>query len=86
MKLLLVILPKKHLTLDESYLGFGAFLLASLNNGEDVDSLWKTYTSAFGRNQYLVKFSFDEFIIVIDFLFIIGAIRTEKGRLYREIN
>lgn len=81
-----MILPKKHLTLDESYLGFGAFLLTLLNSSEDVDSLWEKYISAFVNNKYSVKFSFDEFIIVIDFLFIIGAIRMEKGKLYRETN
>jgi hypothetical protein len=81
-----MILPKKHLTLDESYLGFGAFLLMSLNSGEDVDSLWEKYISAFSSNKYSVKFSFDEFIIVVDFLFIIGAIRMEKGKLYCETN
>lgn len=81
-----MILPKKHLSLPESYLGFGAYLLEQLIKPMDVDSLWKCYSKALNSNKYQISFSFDDFILVLDFLFIVGAIKEKKGVLSYEVS
>jgi hypothetical protein len=82
-----MILPRKQLSVYESLFGFGAFLLAQLTDGKTVEELWEYYKAAYSNKLYEVKFSFDQFIITLDYLFIIGAIRKdEEGVLRYETN
>lgn len=77
-----MILPKKHLSLDESLFGFGAYLLDNIGKNSNIDRLWRTYLSDYKNNIYSVKFTFDQYIITIDFLFAINAIEiNQKGEL-----
>lgn len=69
-----MILPKKHLDINESIFGFGAFLLQQLKNPMSVDELWECYRDAYHNHKYSVKFSFDQYIVTLDYLFIIAAI------------
>ena len=79
-----MILPRKHLTMDESIFGFGAFLLNNMPEKITVDELWRKYLAAYDKNTYPVVFSFDRFVLTLDFLFIIGALNmNEKGELVR---
>lgn len=81
-----MILPKKQLSLYESFFGFGAFLLEHINSPISVDELWKYYKDSYECKKYPVKFSFDQFIMALDYLFIIGAIKEdERGLLCYEI-
>lgn len=82
-----MILPRKQLSVNESLFGFGAFLLVQLKDGKTVEELWEYYRNAYSNKLYEVKFSFDQFITALDYLFIIGAIRKdEEGVLRYEIN
>ena len=77
-----MILPKKHLSFYESLFGYGSFLLSKISNPLTIDSLWMIYQESFRINEYPVKFTFDQFIITIDYLFLIGAIMLdERGRI-----
>lgn len=76
-----MILPKKHLSINESFFGFGGFLLQKLNTPVSVDELWEFYKDSYSNKKYPVKFSFDQFIMTLDYLFIIGAIRKNEGGL-----
>lgn len=77
-----MILPKKHLSLDESLLGFGAYLLDNIGKKSNIDCLWRSYLNDYKNNIYSVKFTFDQYIITIDFLFAINAIEiNQKGEL-----
>ena len=76
-----MILPKKQLSISESYFGFGGFLLQKLNTPISVDELWEFYKDSYSNKKYPVKFSFDQFIMTLDYLFIIGAIRKNEGGL-----
>ena len=79
-----MILPRKHLTIGESIFGFGAFLLNNVLEKITVDELWGKYREAYDNNVYPVAFSFDRFILTVDYLFIIGALDiNEKGELVR---
>lgn len=46
-----------------------------------IDELWEYYKDSYSNKKYPVKFSFDQFIMTLDYLFIIGAIRKEEGGL-----
>lgn len=75
-----MILPKKHLDINESIFGFGAFLLQQLKKSMSVEELWEYYRDTYHNHIYPVKFSFDQYIVTLDYLFIIGAIRkNEEG-------
>lgn len=78
----IMILPKKHLDIYESIFGFGAFLLQQLENPMSTEELWECYRDAYHNHRYPVKFSFDQYIITLDYLFIIDAIeKDEEGVL-----
>ena len=80
-----MILPKKQLSLSESFFGFGAFLLGHISSPDSVDELWKYYKDSYESKKYPIKFSFDQFIMALDYLFIIGAIKeNERGLLCYE--
>ena len=75
-----MILPRKQLSVSESLFGFGGFLLHAT-----VDELWEYYKDSYANKKYAVKFSFDQFIMALDYLFIIGAIKkNERGLLCYE--
>ncbi len=78
-----MILPRKQLSMSESLFGFGAFLLEQLDKGKTVDELWEFYKSAYSNNMYEVRFSFDQFIMALDYLFIIGAIEKDEEGVLR---
>ncbi|MCH5198142.1 MAG: hypothetical protein J1E34_04460 [Oscillospiraceae bacterium] len=82
-----MILPKKHISVEESMFGFGAYLLQHIAEKTTVDKLWDIYLKEYQDSMYGTKFSFDQFIVTIDYLFAIGAIETnEKGELIYAIN
>ncbi len=80
-----MILPKKQLSLNESLFGFGAFLLQQLDTPISVDDLWEYYKDSYTNKKYLIKFTFDQFIMTLDYLYMIGAIKQdERGMLCYE--
>lgn len=76
-----MILPKKQLSINESIFGFGAFLLQYLEKPISTDELWEQYKDSYTNKKYSVKFSFDQFIMALDYLYIIGAIKESEGGL-----
>lgn len=80
-----MILPKKQVSINESFFGFGGFLLQQLSKPMTVDELWGFYKDSYSNKKYPVKFSFDQYIMALDYLFIIGAIKkNEEGLLCYE--
>ncbi len=66
--------PKKHLTLEQSYLGFGAKLINIINCSEStIEDLWNKC------NENGTKHDFDDLILTLDFLFAINAISIKGG-------
>lgn len=71
-----MILPNKHLTLEQSLLGVGAVVLGRLNAPVTVSELWEE-VAAEG-----VK-TFDQFALALSLLFTVGAIDRQDGRIVR---
>lgn len=82
-----MVLPKKHISFEESLFGFGAYLLSYISITISIDELWKKYLNDYNNCEYHIKFNFDQFIVTIDYLFAIGAIEmNETGELKYAIN
>ena len=80
-----MILPKKHVSLEESLFGFGAYLLEHIHAKITVDNLWTIYLKEYENMLYSTKFSFDQFIVTLDYLYAIGVLTiNEKGELVSE--
>ena len=80
-----MILPKKHVSLEESMFGFGAYLLEHIHSKITVDNLWRIYLKEYENMLYSTRFSFDQFIVTLDYLYAIGVLTiNEKGELISE--
>ena len=80
-----MILPSKHISIAESIFGLGGVLLNILQNKpQSIDSLWEEYSTINNqRDGYPAYHNFDNIIMALDLLFLIGVINiNSEGRLY----
>jgi hypothetical protein len=79
-----VLLPDKHITLAESILGLGAFVLHQLDRPRTVDQVYHRLLTA-REDQSLHAFhDFDSLIIAVTFLYSLGAVDLDaEGRVFR---
>lgn len=73
-----MILPTKHISADQALVGVGAVLLEQLGRPQTVSGLWEQ-----ARDVDCVG-TFERFILGLDFLFIVGAIKWSDGLLRRD--
>jgi hypothetical protein len=73
-----MILPTKHIPLDQSLLGIGAYLLQQLNQPRTVTSLWEE------TREHPALGSFERFSLALVMLFSLGAIDLHAGLLRRQ--
>ncbi len=78
-----MIMPKKHISLSESYIGLGAFVLETLSSPLTLDSCWdQIYNSYIKTGIISKKHSFDNFILTLDLLYALNAINiNEEGAM-----
>ncbi|MCK5282468.1 MAG: hypothetical protein KAK00_03595 [Nanoarchaeota archaeon] len=74
-----MIIPTKHIKIENSLLGIGAELLNRVNQPKTVSTLWDQSKCIKGIKSY------ELFTLVLDFMFIIGAIEFNEG-FVRRIN
>ena len=70
-----MILPTKHISTRNSLLAVGAIIIAHLSSPRTVTSLWSDVSTI------PEVATFERFILVLDLLYIIGAIEMEEGLL-----
>ena len=72
-----MILPTKHISLNQSLIGLGALLLKKLDRPRTVSGLW--------RKVRLIPEvgTFQRFVISLDFLYALGLIQFRNGLLKR---
>lgn len=73
-----MILPNKHIELDQSLLGVGAVILRHLDKPRSITGLWREINTHLGIS------TFERFTIALDFLYAIGAIQFEDDLLQRQ--
>ena len=72
-----MILPTKHIATQNSFLGLGAEVLRKLQRPMSVTGLWERL----GEIPELA--TFDRFVLVLDLLYIFGAIEITNGLVAR---
>jgi hypothetical protein len=72
-----MILPTKHIKLENSIFYVGGLILIENIDGETVSSLWGKISEKGNLN------SFEKFVLGLDFLFLIGVVDFQKGLLKR---
>jgi hypothetical protein len=77
-----MILPTKHIGLQRSLLGIGADILLVAREPMTVSRLWEEFKRArVGSEARRVPFEW--FVLALDLLFIVGAIKYVQGRVSR---
>ena len=77
-----MILPTKHIRLSESLLGLGSFVIQELSDPKTIDEVWSEFIKAVKSGEYPFSQSFENLILAIDLLYVLGAITTDDfGRL-----
>jgi hypothetical protein len=69
-----MILPSKHISLSESFLGLGGILLGFLKSPLTADEIWHKYYKINNSKKFPAYHNFDNVILALDYLYIIGAI------------
>lgn len=77
-----MLLPEKHVRVSESLVAVAAFVLSWLERPKSIDELWVQYERAAATGEFPTRHSFDNIVLAIDFLYMIGAVTTDaRGRL-----
>lgn len=76
-----MILPTKRLSQDRSLLYVGAEILRLVDEPKTVSRLWQELQSERSAQSGLAPLTYDWFILALDLLFLINAIRVERGRI-----
>lgn len=72
-----MILPTKGIGLNEALLAVGGTILQELSQPKTVSRLWNDLNSENHRSQI----TFDWFVLALDLLYILGAVKHSEGRL-----
>jgi len=70
-----MILPDKTIALRYSFIGAGSRILIELESDQTVSSLWERV-----KNYDEIK-SFDKYLLILDFLYVLNLIEFEEGIL-----
>lgn len=73
-----MILPTKHITIEDSMLGVGALLLSYLEQPKTVSTLWEKV------REYSEISTFERFTLGLDLLFLIDAIDFQGNKIRRK--
>lgn len=77
-----MILPTKHLRVQRSLIGIGGEVLLLLERPKTVSRLWEDFRDQRARDEKHAV-GFDRFVLSLDFLFSINAIRFHRERIVR---
>ena len=74
-----MILPSKHLSERRALLTVGSEILGLLDRPRTVSSIWEEVRGA--KSERKRRLSYDWFVLALDLLFLMGAIRLSDGLL-----
>lgn len=78
-----MILPSKHISRDRALLSVGARILPYLSRPRTVSALWEVMVSVAAGTSDPVSLHYNEFVLALDLLFLLGAIEIQSGLLRR---
>jgi hypothetical protein len=76
-----MLIPAKHITFSESLLGLGSYVLSALNTPQTLDEIWIKYQEDISHDEDSFKHSFDNLTLTIIFLYSIGKVIEQNGKL-----
>ena len=80
-----MILPTKRLSEPRSLLGMGAIILGELSKPRDLSGLWEDTKRAYSADDRHgmgpQSFTYEWFVLALDFLYLMDAIVIEDGRV-----
>ena len=77
----------KHIKLCESIIGLGGYILSLLTKPRTVEDIWFEFEKVNNKDEFPAYHDFENFILTIDFLYMIGAVSFDiKGLLKNETN
>ena len=80
-----MILPSKHVSQDRALLTVGLRILQSLNEPKTVSSVWEDIPRRSKAGQHAPpSLSYDDFVLALDLLFLMGTLELMDGRLVRK--
>lgn len=74
-----MILPTKHIRSDRALLAVGADLLCCLREPMTVSRLWDEIRTARSDRTVSASINYDWFVLALDLLFLLKAVRFERG-------
>jgi hypothetical protein len=79
-----MILPDKHITIAQSLIGLGSFVLEKLERPKTIDNLWTEFQRVNNSTKFPAYHTFENLMLAIDFLFMIGVVEEDtSGKLKR---
>jgi hypothetical protein len=78
-----MILPTKHLRPERAILTVGAEVLKLLTEPKTVSRLWDELKRVMDERSSTRKVNYDWFVLTLDFLYMLGAIEMDQGRIRR---
>jgi hypothetical protein len=78
-----MILPSKHLSQDRALLSVGARILKHLSQPKTVSALWDEMLLPVNEKRNVRALHYDGYVLALDLLFLIGAIKLQDGLLSR---
>ncbi len=80
-----MILPTKHISQERALLTVGARILSNLEQPKTVSAMWEELSvSPRTASEYsTLKLRYDQFVLALDLLYLIGAVRIGNGLLVR---
>lgn len=79
-----MILPTKHLRPDRSLLGVGAAVLKLLSRPMTMSQLWDNLRDQRTASVPKAPVDYRWFVLSLDLLYIVGAVRFERGLIIKE--
>lgn len=77
-----MILPSKHLSQDRALLTVGARVLQHLGQPKTVSAVWEELLRQGEETQRSAQsLGFDQFVLGLDLLFLVGAVQLDEGLL-----
>jgi hypothetical protein len=76
-----MILPTKRLGQDRSLLYIGAEVLRLLSEPKTVSRLWQDLQKARSARSESASLTYDWFVLALDLLFLLNAIKYDRGRI-----
>lgn len=78
-----MILPSKHISQDRALLSVGARILPHLSQPKTASALWELMLPFAVRRSDSLSPHYNEFVLALDLLFLMGAIEIHSGLLHR---